>query len=416
MSIYIEDKNGKRRKFAGVGSEKDYIDDGIASEKMTWSSEKILDTLCPPFSVSGNPVTCNPVENYPLAVAVTMEPIQAGDGDPSLENVRAITGRDSVQVTRCGKNLLDYAQLTPGAIGYGLTPEKIGDNVIRVSGTATQTGNNLSFVVCDSTQTSLQGKGYTIFAIPISGTENLKSAYGLRTLGESSIAIMADLVEQNSYDMRFQLMITADNTTPTAYEPYQGETSTLTLPETIYGGTVNAVSGAGINESIMFELAVADMNNEEDFPGWKNVSNLTEVVGANFNNILRNEQFIACNITKSALNSATIGYFGINAASQNTVLFLTKDTFGLTQTQWKEQYPDLTLQLCLKRISPEPFQATGNRPMNALAGVNTLYTDGNSLTVSGSTSPISAIESFKADVQASANQAEAVANILLGGA
>ena len=34
--------------------------------------------------------------------------------------------------------------------------------------------------------------------------------------------------------------------TPTPYEPYQpGTTSPLTLPETIYGGTVDAVTGAG---------------------------------------------------------------------------------------------------------------------------------------------------------------------------
>lgn len=196
------------------------------------------------FEASGNPIV---IPEYKSLEKLNIEfsPKQAGSGDPSPDNVRAISGYDNVQVMRCGKNLLDYAQLTAGLTAYGLTSEKIGDNVIRVSGTASTTGKYLSFGVCDSAQTSLQGKGFTIFAIPISGSENLKSVYGLRTLGERTIAIIADLVEENNYDMRFKLMITADNSTPTAYAPYQGNDYTLTLPETIYGGTVDAVSGVG---------------------------------------------------------------------------------------------------------------------------------------------------------------------------
>ena len=44
-----------------------------------------------------------PVKN----LRVTMEPVQAGSGDPSPENIRPITGRDSVTVTRTGINVWD---------------------------------------------------------------------------------------------------------------------------------------------------------------------------------------------------------------------------------------------------------------------------------------------------------------------
>lgn len=48
------------------------INDEAVSSTETWSSRKIIDTLCPEFSVSGNPVTCTPVEGYPLAAAQAM--------------------------------------------------------------------------------------------------------------------------------------------------------------------------------------------------------------------------------------------------------------------------------------------------------------------------------------------------------
>lgn len=36
---------------------------------------------------------------------------QAGSGDPSLENIRAISGRESVEIAACGKNLFDLSDL-----------------------------------------------------------------------------------------------------------------------------------------------------------------------------------------------------------------------------------------------------------------------------------------------------------------
>lgn len=40
-------------------------------------------------------------------------------------------------------------------------------------------------------------------------------------------------------------MLVAGTTAPTTYAPYTGQTTALTLPRTIYGGTVDAVTGEG---------------------------------------------------------------------------------------------------------------------------------------------------------------------------
>lgn len=70
---------------------------------------------------------------------------QAGSGDPSLENIRAISGRESVDVRACGKNLLP-PQDTRTAIGVTLTVQE--DGGLHLSGTCTSAaGNPVLFVV-----------------------------------------------------------------------------------------------------------------------------------------------------------------------------------------------------------------------------------------------------------------------------
>lgn len=71
-----------------------------------WSSKQIIDTLCPPLEETGNPVQCYPVAGYPLGCKVSWEPTQAGSGEPSLDNIRSIVGRTSVQVSRSEDELI----------------------------------------------------------------------------------------------------------------------------------------------------------------------------------------------------------------------------------------------------------------------------------------------------------------------
>lgn len=78
-----------------AGKDAPQIDDSIVAETNPWSSKKIVDTVCPPFEVSGPIVTCNPMAGTPLHVVSQIVPMQEGEGDPSPENVRPITGWDN---------------------------------------------------------------------------------------------------------------------------------------------------------------------------------------------------------------------------------------------------------------------------------------------------------------------------------
>lgn len=78
------------------------IDDTAITSTNPWSSAHIIDVLCPKASVSGNPVVVkDALGGMGLTECkVTFTPTQAGTGTPSPDNIRPISGRDSVKVER----------------------------------------------------------------------------------------------------------------------------------------------------------------------------------------------------------------------------------------------------------------------------------------------------------------------------
>lgn len=70
-----------------------------------------------------------------VAVEAGYRARQAGTGDPSPENIRAITGRESVEIAACGKNL--FPSLTSAVTTGGLTVSPQADGTVVISGTAT---------------------------------------------------------------------------------------------------------------------------------------------------------------------------------------------------------------------------------------------------------------------------------------
>ena len=365
------------------------INDEAVNTTETWSSKKLLDTLCPPFTETGNPITCNPVEDYPLSAVVTLKPKQAGSGDPSPDNVRPISGWNEVTVTRCGKNLLDTSDSVRYAFNVYLpnaTLVKGATYTFTVPNTVATDGLVALFVVASDTRlTDYLGAGRSAtFTVP----NDVDLSEGVMLAGGSATS----LNNVNPSDFMVEL-----GSTPTPYEPYQGETYTLTLPETIYGGTVDAVTGEGSNEVDIIALSVADMDNSDEFPGWRGQNWIGDYV----ENPDQDEFF---SIAADYVASNADGRKSLRFTSLGTVCFA-ENEFGLTQAQLKEQYPDFVFQFAFRRLSPEPFQATGNQPIPALAGLNTVYTDGNSLAVSGRSDPLSTIQTMQAQITALQDQA-----------
>lgn len=79
------------------------MDDKQVSAGTTWSSLNIIQKLTTPFTETGNTVTCYPVEGSPLYVVSDITAVQEGEGDPSPENIRPISGWDGANLVRSGQ-------------------------------------------------------------------------------------------------------------------------------------------------------------------------------------------------------------------------------------------------------------------------------------------------------------------------
>ena len=232
------------------GKDGTQIDDTTVTDSAPWSSKHIVDMLCPPLEETGNPVACYPVSGYPLGCKASWEPAQDGSGEPSPENIRPIKGRDSVAVTRCGENLLNIAPFTKQTM-QGISYEYVVNGGIHISGTALANAVSPMFSVWYLPP----GKYYGLDSGKGIGSSIVVQRNGKNvwlSVKGTFVILAGDVIKfwclsvnsGTTLDKTVYPYIVPGTTAPTAYTPYIGQTATLTLPETIYGGTVDAVSGS----------------------------------------------------------------------------------------------------------------------------------------------------------------------------
>lgn len=305
----------------------------------------------------------------------------ATDYEP-YENIRPIKGRSSVKVERCGENLLDINQLEPN--GYNLA----GSNTLKPNTTYTFKpvscgGIAFALILADNinpNQTTKQlnltgnyineGKSAT-FTTP----SNVDS-YSVMWLAGGKAGI--HLVYPN-----VQFMLVPGTAAPTTYTPYIGQTNTLTLPETVYGGEVDAVTGEGNENTKIITLD----GNELKFSLYNNV--FYNLPGHSAPGISAQAN-IRCSHFDAKLVGANANYeFCFIKKSDIDSLFASADDLNAyLAAQYVAGTP---VQIAYKLATPTPFTATGAQPLPALAGANTVLTDADSAAVTGRADPIKRI-------------------------
>lgn len=183
---------------------------------------------------------------------VDFEPVQEGEGDPSPENIRPITGWDGANVEARGKNLLDmlrpsYGKATDNRYYEELNANNRDINRITLIAGLTYT---LSFdLVCDKYPCNVSvGCGNESFSQDIRMVQTDKNGRAVITFTPSE----AQLKGRPYFAMRpvryaspttftwsvtnIQLEI---GSTATSYEPYSGSTTPISWADeagTVYGG------------------------------------------------------------------------------------------------------------------------------------------------------------------------------------
>lgn len=400
-----------------------------------WSSKHIIDMLCPPLEESGNPVVCYPVAEYPLGVKAKWEPTQEGSVEPSPENIRPIKGRDSVTVNRAD-GLRAWGMLTLDGTEHWIASDNVVEgmrsyfvpNAVAVTNTPIATR---STEVCthyriieynagvESALLSAEPYAY-IVTNRFDSVEELKAYLAAQHAAGTPVQI--------AYKLKKPAVVPDTNGIFFSEQPAQGgmgdpspdnirpilinntvqvgQTNTLTLPETVYGGEVDAVTGDGketwktLTLDGTEEWGIEQTNTPGKFGFTFQVPEIATPTSPNITGSIVCNQYptVSANDTYSCKN-------GISVEAQGHKYFrIYNDTYaGGTKDEWKAylaaQYAAGTpVQVCYKLAEPVPFTATGAQPMPALAGANTVLTDADSATVTGRADPIKRIEDLEAAV------------------
>ena len=280
--------DGKDGAPGADGADAPQINYAIITDANPWSAKKIVDTLAPEFETSGAVVTCTPVAGYPLHVVSQIMPVQGGEGDPSPDNMRPISGWDSATLTHND---------TPITIQLGQTI--YGGTLDAVTGEGSEEWKLVEF---DGTETWSKYAGATKDGVIVFVIVIPDAALGFQT----------------SICNQFKNLDTAwSRGIPWTYSDYP------TLPNKYF---------------------CVQTSKFPDVDSWKS-------------------------------------YLAAQYAAGTPV------------------------QVCYKLDTPQPIQATGGQTIPALSGTNTIYTDTGDTTVSGRADPNTIIQQLAARIAALEGQA-----------
>lgn len=325
------------------------------------------------------------------------------------ENIRPIKGRDSVTVERCGENLLkidQFATMTKS----GVTFEYVPDGGVRIQGTATANTDSPTFSVWYLPPGKYYGLDVGVgitasIVVERAGKRLWLNAKGTFEIMPGDITKYWYIFVNTGYVANATIYpyIVKGTTAPTTYTPYIGTTNTLTFPETVYGGEVDAVRG-------------------ESSRTWRTITLTGEEKSHIYAKLLYLDCYKDSSFVAEKPADATTGksshykYFlyskdciGV-AGDGKSVVYYPNGKYPISDEgiqEWKAylaaQYAAGTpVQVCYKLAEPAPFTATGGAALSAIAGLNTVLTDADSATVTGRADPIKHIEDLEA---AAASQA-----------
>lgn len=355
------------------------------------------------------------------------------------ENIRPISGRDSVSVEQCGENLLPFGERLEDIY---LQQIMASSDLLLLSKACA--GQELTLTLSVDTQNIVfenvdeewrKRIGFECYGIRADGTEAWdlqcwlsESKDKLTSNGKKTKTVTATMPELVSGTLTFYAQniksgsfvaydfgIYAGTTAPTAYAPYRGDTLALQLPGTVYGGEVDSVTGEGQQEWSLLTLTGADAE------GWKRMATIDagkyghylavpEIATPRGPDILGS---IICNYYPTLTANDTYRCKnGVSVEGNNNHYFRIYDDARaeLSTSEWKAylaaQYAAGTpVQIAYKLAEPVPFQATGNGPIMPLEGeTNTIMTDADSVAITGRADPAHAIAALQAQLAVATQQ------------
>ena len=290
-------------------------------------------------------------------------------------NICPISGHTSATVTRTGKNLLDQSKC-------------IAKKYINANGGVYNSDN-----WCVSDYTPIKGgQTYTFSGYTAAGWSAYHAFYNSnKTFISAEYAINHSTFTAPNNATYVRLSIYTETPTvaqlelgssATAYEPYQGQTVTIDLDGTRYGGTLNVLTG----EMVVTDEFVAFTGTED----WRERTNYAPDEGFHsfwcqpFTNSVQNTW--GTNITSFTSfcthNNGNRGYTGRgnNYDIDNSGSIFVGTNLVADVTAWKSFLATANYQVCAKLATPFTIQLTPSQ-MSTLFGTNHLWANTGNSTV-----------------------------------
>lgn len=345
------------------------IDDTNETQDYTISANSIVGTA------EGNPITISDGGNCNVRELVaTLSPTQAGSGDPSPTNVRAISGVSTLEINRAGKNLLNGADVTIEADS--------GNHNIDVGSVILKAGTYTYSAYQDVTMTS---NTRNTLAVSYGGNVYYENANQNAHLGSGLHTITFTLATEQTVAFRIWGNTLSNTTTysqlqveqgssATTYEPYQGTTLSLSLGDTVYGGSVDLTSGV-----LTIDRVGVVFDGSEDWALYGSGSASAYAMKVSVSPIPEREYGVVSvmsNYLQCLPPDATWGdYPSFVATSMSVAGFVAGINTITTVADWKTYLASNNLQVVYKLATPTQTQLTP-QSLRLIQGNNTLWANG----------------------------------------
>ena len=319
-------------------------------------------------------------DDMPLkSCVVSLHPIQEGEGDPSPENVRPISGRTGLSVVRSGKNLFNPNSSDNLWVGAN-------NALIHLSSTKSVTISAKAGQVLTASMSNIRTSSNLLILVFFDIGGNVIS----RKLVETGEKVLTATAPANTASVLCSLYTYSEagdvqleiGSTATDYEPYKGDTYTInweTEAGTVYGGVVDVISGKLTVNRGYKEFSTANgwstLTTENIFryasldPAIKTVDTTIPV------NAITNET----NVTRYRYDAMKASYPSISADTTGRLYIAISDDV-LTVEQlgtWLQTNP---LQVCYEIAEPFEIQLTPQE-VRTLLGENNIWSDGGDMSV-----------------------------------
>lgn len=185
------------------------------------------------------------------AINAEINAVQSGSGDPSPDNVRPISGFSALNITRCGKNLFSYDDLTLYA-GYFDGAQFNGTPLDVVNIETVESWRWCYYLISVSGKTSITLSGFdtnggtmAVWLSDLNDFSNFQNAFssneknGVHSIPNDAKYLLIPMNDARTQRTNYANAQAEFGTIATAFELYDGQTFFVSFGRTVYCGTFN---------------------------------------------------------------------------------------------------------------------------------------------------------------------------------